>query len=87
MQRQGSVTLNEIEREAIILNAVCHLIDDMLNRAMVVVARLEQYYISNRCAFAPVQHPLGRLLIDPQSQEGRDAAARPTATRWYRGRV
>jgi len=28
--------LNEIEREAIILNAVCHLIDDMLNRAMVV---------------------------------------------------
>lgn len=28
--------MNEIEREAIVLNAVCHLIDDMLNRAMVV---------------------------------------------------
>ena len=29
-------SLNEIEREAIILNAVCHLIDDMLNYGMVV---------------------------------------------------
>tara|TARA_R110000787_G_scaffold279652_1_gene389895 strand:- start:36 stop:329 length:294 start_codon:yes stop_codon:yes gene_type:complete len=29
-------SLNEIEREAIILNAVCHLIDDMLNYGMLV---------------------------------------------------
>ncbi|MCP4165926.1 MAG: hypothetical protein GY759_08535 [Chloroflexi bacterium] len=28
--------MNEIERETIILNAVCHLIDDMLNRSMLV---------------------------------------------------
>lgn len=28
--------MNKLERETIILNAVCHLIDDMLNRAMVV---------------------------------------------------
>jgi len=28
--------LNEIEQEAIILNAVCHLIGDMLNYGMVV---------------------------------------------------
>ena len=29
-------SLNEIEQEAIILNAVCHLIDDMLNYGMLV---------------------------------------------------
>ncbi|MCY4006064.1 MAG: hypothetical protein OXE84_04430 [Rhodobacteraceae bacterium] len=28
--------MNKLERETIILNAVCHLIDDMLNRTMVV---------------------------------------------------
>ena len=28
--------MNEIEQEAIILNAACHLIDDMLNHGMVV---------------------------------------------------
>ena len=28
--------MNEIEKEAIILNAVCHLIDDMLNYDMMV---------------------------------------------------